>query len=438
MRQDVDGQVGHVDRQDVVATPEDSQGPGPLHQAEAAARRGPVGQQRRQLRQPPAARLPGGHDQAHGVLRDRVVDEHAVDGGLQLDQLLEREHLLGVRSGDAHPADDLHLLGHGRVADLDLHQEAVPLRLGQGVDALGLDRVLRRQHQERRRERVGRAAEAHLPLGHDLEQRRLHLGRRAVDLVDQHEVGEDGAELDVEGLARGAVDAGAQDVARHQVGGELQAYRGAADDGRERLDRERLGDPGHALEQAVPACEQGHGHPLHHAVLAHDHLLDLEQRALEHRPRGSDVAGRRSSRPARRARHVVPSRRPPAPERTAVRGPACPVGREGGVNAGYGQSREPALSTYIAASARRQVWRSDSPGEQVATPTAAARAVSPTVPARVMASRTLCTTCSAAGSATPGMSRPNSSPPRRATVSPRRATDRRASAPRVRKRSPAS
>jgi hypothetical protein len=45
------------------------------------------------------------------------------------------------------------------------------------------------------------AADGHLLLGHDLEQRGLHLGRRTVDLVGQHEVREDRPELDVEGLA---------------------------------------------------------------------------------------------------------------------------------------------------------------------------------------------------------------------------------------------
>ena len=133
---------------------------------------------------------------------------------------------------------------------------------------------------------MGDAADRDLPLGHDLQQRRLHLGRRAVDLVGEHEVGEDRAELGVEGVLAGLVDAGADDVGRHQVGGELQAGELAADGGRQGLDRERLRDAGHALEQHVSAGEQRDEHPLDQAVLADDDPLDLEQHPLE--PGGVD------------------------------------------------------------------------------------------------------------------------------------------------------
>ena len=90
-----------------------------------------------------------------------------------------------------------------RVADLDHEHEAVDLRLGERVGPLLLDGVLRRHDDERLGERVGLVADGDLPLLHRLEQRALHLGRRAVDLVGEHEVGEDGAELGGE-LARAA------------------------------------------------------------------------------------------------------------------------------------------------------------------------------------------------------------------------------------------
>ena len=80
---------------------------------------------------------------------------------------------------------------------------AVALRLGQRIDALGLDRVLGSDHDERLRHRVGVAADRDLLLGHQFEHGRLHLGRGPVDLVGQHEVGEHRAERDVELLLAG-------------------------------------------------------------------------------------------------------------------------------------------------------------------------------------------------------------------------------------------
>ena len=53
--------------------------------------------------------------------------------------------------GAGHPLDDDELLGRRRVADQHLEHEPVDLRLGQRVRALGLDRVLRRQDEERAR-----------------------------------------------------------------------------------------------------------------------------------------------------------------------------------------------------------------------------------------------------------------------------------------------
>ena len=60
----------------------------------------------------------------------------------------------------------------------------------------------------------------------------------------------------------------------------------AAERRRQRLDREGLREPGDSLDEAVPAREQAHHHPLDHAVLPDDHPLDLEQRLLEASRRG--------------------------------------------------------------------------------------------------------------------------------------------------------
>jgi hypothetical protein len=122
-----------------------------------------------------------------------------------------------------------------------------------------------------------------MAFGHHLEQRRLHLGRGAVDLVGEHEVGEDWPELDVETLAGRPVDPGTNEVGRHEVGGELDAGERAVHRRGECLGSERLREPRHALEEAVAAGEQAHHQPLDHAVLADDDALHLEQGALEAR-----------------------------------------------------------------------------------------------------------------------------------------------------------
>ena len=79
------------------------------------------------------------------------------------------------------------------VVDQDIEHEAVELGLGQRIGPFLLDRVLGRQHEERVGQPVALAADGDLPLLHRLEQGRLGLGRRAVDLVGQDDVGEDRA-----------------------------------------------------------------------------------------------------------------------------------------------------------------------------------------------------------------------------------------------------
>ncbi len=121
----------------------------------------------------------------------------------------------------------------------------------------------------------------HLSLLHHLEQGRLHLGRSAVDLVGEQEVAEDRTEVGLEvGLVR-AEHARPDEVARDEVGRELHALERAAEHGGRGLDRERLREAGHALDQEVATGEQANEHPLEHLLLTGDHAPDLEQRLLE-------------------------------------------------------------------------------------------------------------------------------------------------------------
>jgi hypothetical protein len=73
---------------------------------------------------------------------------------------------------------------------------------------------------------------------------------------------------------------GAGDVGRHQVGGELDALERQVENARDRLDEQRLGQPGHAGDQAVAAREERHQHFVDHGVLSDDHLAQLGEDAL--------------------------------------------------------------------------------------------------------------------------------------------------------------
>ena len=124
-------------------------------------------------------------------------------------------------------------------------------------------------------------ADRHLALLHDLEQRGLHLRRRAVDLVREEEVAEDGAELGVERALLRAVDARPDEVRRDEVGRELHPRERPAEDPRGRLDGQRLRKARNALDEEMALREEAHEHALEHRVLPGDDPADLEERLLE-------------------------------------------------------------------------------------------------------------------------------------------------------------
>ena len=181
----------------------------------------------------------------------------------------------GLGAGRAvHDRDEVLL---GRERDHDLEEEAVELRLGQGIGALHLERVLRREHEERRVEREALAGDRDLVLLHRLEQARLGLGRRAVDLVGEDEVREDRARLEPEDPLAALLDEDvrAGDVGRHQVGRELDAVERAVDDVGDRPHEHRLAEAGHALEQHVAVGEQPGQGLADELALADDDPADL-------------------------------------------------------------------------------------------------------------------------------------------------------------------
>ncbi len=127
---------------------------------------------------------------------------------------------------------------------------------------------------ERCRHIVTLAGDGDMVLLHGLQQRRLCLGARAVDLVGHQQLGEDRPldEAETAPAARPPVfqHLGADDVGRHKVGRELDALGVEPQYPAQRLDQQRLGEAGHADQQGMPAGEDGDERALDHLLLAED------------------------------------------------------------------------------------------------------------------------------------------------------------------------
>ena len=176
---------------------------------------------------------------------------------------------------------------------------------------------------------MGDVVDGRLTLLHALQQARLGLGRGPVDLVRQHDVGEHraGAELEAHVLLVEHVDPG--DVAREQVGRELDAREAAAHRARQGLGEQRLADARVVLDDHVPAGEQRDDARLDDLVLAEDDGADVAATSRR-------AARCRAPRPRSRARHRAsvrpPTATPPSSARPFVERRRTPAGA--GVSAG--------------------------------------------------------------------------------------------------------
>ncbi len=119
---------------------------------------------------------------------------------------------------------------------------------------------------------------------HGFEQRGLRLGRGAIDFVGQHQIGEDGAGLEAQGLGAVIVtldDHAAHDVGGHQIGRELNARILQMQDAAERAQQGGLAEAGHAFEQNMAAGEQADQDAIDHVLLADDDLADFLAHLIE-------------------------------------------------------------------------------------------------------------------------------------------------------------
>ena len=138
-----------------------------------------------------------------------------------------------------------------------------------------LDGVLRGKHHERRLHGVRRAVDRGLTFFHDLEQRRLRFGGRAVDLVDEDDLREDGAGVELKVALARTKDACAEHVGGHEVWCELHARVVQACGLGEKLGGERFGHARHPLDKRVTSGEQARDKLVHHADLTDDEPPNL-------------------------------------------------------------------------------------------------------------------------------------------------------------------
>ena len=113
---------------------------------------------------------------------------------------------------------------------------------------------------------------------HRLQHGRLGFGRGAVDFVGQADLGEDRPPLELElppSLGRFHDHVGAQDVGGHQVGRELDPRELQVERFGQRADQERLAQPRHALQEAMPAHEEAGQYAVDDLVVSHDDPSDL-------------------------------------------------------------------------------------------------------------------------------------------------------------------
>ena len=191
-------------------------------------------------------------------------------------------------------AEDRDLVVRRRIADAHVEQEAIELRFGQRIRALLLDRVLRREHEERLGQRacVSPAAVTRCSCIASSSAACVRGGARLISSARTMlaKIGpRTKRKLRAPGRRVLLEDLGAGDVARHEVRRELDAPEVEAQRLGDRADHQRLRESRHADEQRVSARGERHEDFVERRLLPDDALAAL---------RRAGAAARRAARPA--------------------------------------------------------------------------------------------------------------------------------------------
>ena len=125
----------------------------------------------------------------------------------EADDVFGRDYPLdGRHLFSCHAPQDLQFLGMRRVVYPNLQHKSIHLRFGEGVGAFLFDWVLRRQNEERLLKWISCAADGDLSFLHCFEERALHFGGCAVNLIGEDDVCENRSLFGVEVAARLFID----------------------------------------------------------------------------------------------------------------------------------------------------------------------------------------------------------------------------------------
>ena len=241
------------------------------------------------------------------VLREDLADINFLHRRHRLHKFVHRRHgrlvheierslghralFLPAQAQSQIAAHDFLLLADTRIMQPMAKKEAVKLRLGQLECAALLDRILRRDHEERRGQRQRAIADRDAAFLHRFEQRALNFRRGAVDFIGEQQVRENRPLMRAKFTLRLIENLRADDVRRQQVDGELHAAELHVDRAGEAIDEQRFRQPRHPLQKQMSAREQRDEQPLDHRILPDDHLRHALTHRIDEPNRGESVHG---------------------------------------------------------------------------------------------------------------------------------------------------
>src|SRR5664280_333947 len=220
---------------------------------------------------------PGGVDDSDYVVGHARVHIDLAHGSLQASQFVHGQDLLEViqRVGELLLVENQLLVCRAGIPEANPQHEPIELGFRQGECALVLDRVLRRDDEERLGHEVGRAVDRGLVLFHAFEQRRLRLGRCPVDLVGQHHLGHDRAGPELELLRLLVVYRKPGYVGWEQIRRELDPPEAAPEAPGDRFGKHCLAGAGNVLYKKMAATEQSNEGQPYLLALADDYPFDV-------------------------------------------------------------------------------------------------------------------------------------------------------------------